>query len=220
MRIAEAVGQVISQTVQQVAKRAAEASQSAFKQTVAQASAQPIIKGIAAGKSIDQIAQESGSTRVKVIAQLVAAGYQVTTTEPKSDNGDVRTTVIRDPSTGRTVTEHYDFQHDNYTTQVKEPGGSQTSSPLRDGLGRKVTTSFDAKTGAVTTRYEDDLGNGAVVESTRLADGTVIQKTTLKDGTTETKVTAPNGSTTKLLPGQDPSRRGADHAQVRVALGT
>ena len=208
MRLAEGVAQVISQTVQQVAKVASDAAKAAFKQSVAHAAAQPVIKGVAAGKSIDRVAGETGSTRLKVIAQLTVAGYDVKVTEPKSDNGDVRMTVIRDPSTGRTVTEYYDFQHDNYTTVVTEPGGAPTSSPLRDGLGRKVTTSFDAKTGGMTTRTEDDLGSGTVVESTRLADGTVIQKTTLKGGTSETMVTAPNGSTAKLVPGQDPTRQG------------
>lgn len=217
MRIAEAVA-AISQTVAQVAKRAAEASAASFKQSVARATAQPIIKGVAAGQSLDR-AGGNGVDRANVVAQLTAAGYTVQITPPTSDNGDVRKTVITDPLTGVTYTEYYDLQHDNYTTEVTEPGSAPTSSPMRDGLGRKVTTSFDAKTGAVTTRTEDDLGTGTVVETTRLADGTVIEKTTLRDGTSQTVVTAPNGSKTNLLPGQVPTRDGTAPILADITAG-
>ncbi|MCR4264818.1 LysM peptidoglycan-binding domain-containing protein [Nitratireductor sp. ZSWI3] len=175
----------------------------------ATAQAEDIFDDIAAGKSIDLIAAERNMTRDQVIAQLEAGGYEVRTTEPTSDNGDVRTTEVEDADAGETVTEYYDFQHGAYYTTVEGDEG-ETSSPLRDERGWTVEETYDAETGINTARYEDDLGSGTVVERTELPNGVVIEETTEADGSTSTVVKTPDGEETTLAEGQDPTREGVD----------
>ncbi|TIO53897.1 MAG: hypothetical protein E5X80_08430 [Mesorhizobium sp.] len=181
---------------------------------------EPILEGLARGKSIDQIVKEHpGWTREQVAAQLRAAGYEVKVTEPQA--GETRVTQVRDPKNGKTVTEYSDFQHGTYYTAVKAPGGEEVSTPVRDGLGRKVTSHRDASTGAITTRYEDDLNlsDGRTVETTRLADGTMVTKTTQRNGATGTVVTTPDGQRTKLAQDQKPTREGAQPILKKIAAG-
>ncbi|WP_292395550.1 hypothetical protein, partial [Mesorhizobium sp.] len=61
-----------------------------------QATASGIVKDITEGKSIDNIAADRRMTREDVLAALKAGGMTVATTDPTSDNGDVRTTRITD----------------------------------------------------------------------------------------------------------------------------
>src|SRR3990170_2792084 len=93
------------------------ASQPAFSSLLQQPGlSEGIFNDLAAGKSTEQVAQERGMTREAVVSTL-AGGNQPVVTQPTSDNGDVRTTVIQDAQ-GRTVTEYYDFQHGTYYTTV------------------------------------------------------------------------------------------------------
>ncbi|PRH89363.1 hypothetical protein C5L14_01885 [Labrys okinawensis] len=183
------------------------------------ADAGAIVKDVQTGKSIDQIATERGLTRDQVLNELKAGGLDIKTTDPKSDNGDVRTTQIRDPRTGQTVTEYYDFQHGSYYTQVKDAKGKETDTPVRDESGQKITTTYDPKTGATTTRREDDLGTGTITQTTRLSNGVTTVKTTGADGKSTTVVTDAKGQTTTLAASQDPTRKGAEGIEKDVAAG-
>ncbi|WP_163266856.1 DUF4781 domain-containing protein [Chelativorans alearense] len=185
--------------------------------TEAQEAAEAILEGVEEGKSIDIIAEEQGKSREEVIAELEAAGYTVETTEPESDNGDVRTTAITDPQGGRTVTEYYDFHHDTYHTGVQEDG-EEALGAVRDARGWKVEEQYDSDTGVTTTRYEDDLGDGTVVEETRLPSGVVIRETTPEDGDTTTVVIS-GGEETQLDPEQDPTKEGSADILEDVIAG-
>ncbi|AZO22752.1 LysM peptidoglycan-binding domain-containing protein [Mesorhizobium sp. M1E.F.Ca.ET.045.02.1.1] len=170
------------------------------------ATARNIVNDVTGGKSIDQIASARGMTREQVIAALRSGGMTVSTTDPTSGNGDVQTTKITDAS-GRTVTQYYDYQHDSYYTSVQQqPNGAATTSPVRDGLGRKETSSYNSDTGAITTRYEDDLGTGTVTERTSLPNGASVETVTPGQGPSlpVTTVTGPDGRKTILAYSQDP----------------
>ncbi|TIO75795.1 LysM peptidoglycan-binding domain-containing protein [Mesorhizobium sp.] len=170
------------------------------------ATARNIVNDVTGGKSMDQIASARGMTREQVIAALRSGGMTVSSTDPTSGNGDVQTTKITDAS-GRTVTQYYDYQHDSYYTSVQQqPNGAATTSPIRDGLGRKETSSYNSDTGAITTRYEDDLGTGTVTERTSLPSGASVETVTPGQGPSlpVTTVTGPDGRKTILAPSQDP----------------
>ncbi|RUU03637.1 LysM peptidoglycan-binding domain-containing protein, partial [Mesorhizobium sp. USDA-HM6] len=170
------------------------------------ATARNIVNDVTGGKSIDQIASARGMTREQVIAALRSGGMTVSTTDPTSGNGDVQTTKITDAS-GRTVTQYYDYQHDSYYTSIQgQPNGATTTTPIRDGLGRKETSNYDPDTGAITTRYEDDLGTGMVTERTSLPNGTSVETVTPGQGPAlpVTTVTGPDGRKTILATSQDP----------------
>ncbi|TIT72492.1 MAG: hypothetical protein E5W56_20530, partial [Mesorhizobium sp.] len=112
----------------------------------AAATARNIVNDVTGGKSIDQIASARHMTREQVIAALRSGGMTVSTTDPTSGNGDVQTTKITDAG-GRTVTQYYDYQHDSYYTSVQaQPNGAATTTPVRDGLGRKETNSYNPDT--------------------------------------------------------------------------
>ncbi|RWA76353.1 MAG: LysM peptidoglycan-binding domain-containing protein [Mesorhizobium sp.] len=178
----------------------------------ATATARNIVNDVTGGKSIDQIASARHMTREQVIAALRSGGMAVSTTDPTSGNGDVQTTKITDAG-GRTVTQYYDYQHDSYYTSVQaQPNGAVTNSPTRDGLGRKETSTYNSDTGAITTRYEDDLGTGTVTEQTSLPNGASVETVTPGAGPSlpVTTVTGPDGSKTILKPSQDP---GGDSTQ-------
>ncbi|TWG99553.1 uncharacterized protein DUF4781 [Mesorhizobium sp. J18] len=170
-----------------------------------QAAADSVVEDVEAGKSIDAIANEQGKTREDVIAELEAAGYTVETTDPESDNGDVRTTKIVDPQSGRTVTEYYDFHHGAYHTSVEE-NGEEVAGPVRDERGWKMEEEYDPETGLTTTRYENDLGNGTVEVVEELPSGATLRKTTT-DGETTTTVTV-DGEEVTLAEGQEPTKEG------------
>ncbi|WFP65767.1 MULTISPECIES: LysM peptidoglycan-binding domain-containing protein [unclassified Mesorhizobium] len=166
--------------------------------------ARDIVNDVTGGKSIEQIASDRHLTREQVIAALRSGGMIVS--DSSAPNGDTQTTKITDAS-GRTVTQFYDYQHDSYYATVQEqPGGATTTSPIRDGLGRKETTSYNSDTGAITTRYEDDLGTGTVTERTSLPDGASVETVTPGAGPSlpMTTVTGPDGRKTILAPSQDP----------------
>ncbi|MDX8502199.1 LysM peptidoglycan-binding domain-containing protein [Mesorhizobium sp. VK4C] len=185
------------------------------------ATARNIVNDVTGGKSIDQIASARGMTRDQVIAALRSGGLTVSTTDPTSGNGDVQTTKITDTS-GRTVTQYYDYQHDSYYTSVQQqPNGATTTTPIRDGLGRKETSSYNSDTGAITTRYEDDLGTGTVTERTSLPNGTSVETVTPGAGPSlpVTTVTGPDGSKTILKPSQDPGGTSTQNIKNGLADG-
>ncbi|MDX8534187.1 LysM peptidoglycan-binding domain-containing protein [Mesorhizobium sp. VK25A] len=178
--------------------------------------ARDIVNDVTGGKSIDQIASDRHMTREQVIAALRSGG--MTVSDSSTSNGDTQTTKITDAS-GRTVTQFYDYQHDSYYATVQEqPGGATTTSPTRDGLGRKETTSYNSDTGAITTRYEDDLGTGTVTERTSLPNGASVETVTPGAGPSlpVTTVTGPDGRKTILAPAQDPG--GSDTPDIRQGL--
>lgn len=166
-----------------------------------EAKANGIFEDLAAGKSLDRSLEEAGfKNPADGIRWLQSHGYPVTPTE--SENGDSRTTVISGKD-GRTFTEYYDFHNGSYYIGVKDvPGGKETTTPVRDGLGRKVTKDYDPETGTATERYEDDLGNGDVLVYVTQRDGTVAETRIGKDGKSETIVTMPDGKKVKLAPEQ------------------
>lgn len=173
------------------------------------ATARGIVDEAVRGKSIDQIAAARGMRPDQVIDALRSGHMDVSV----SSNGDVGTTSIKD-STGRTVTQYYDYQHDSYYTSVQEKtGGPATSTPVRDGLGRKETSSYNSDTGAVTTRYEDDLGTGTVTERTSMPNGASVETVTPRGGPSipVTTVTGPDGTKTTLAPKQKP---GGDSTRI------
>ncbi|RVD29958.1 LysM domain-containing protein, partial [Mesorhizobium sp. M4B.F.Ca.ET.017.02.2.1] len=183
--------------------------------------ARNIVNDVTGGKSIDQIASARGMTREQVIAALRSGGMTVSTTDPTSGNGDVQTTKITDGS-GRTVTQYYDYQHDSYYTSVQaQPNGAATTTPVRDGLGRKETSSYNPDTGAITTRYEDDLGTGTVTERTSMPNGTSVETVTPGAGPSlpVTTVTGPDGRKTILAASQDPGGASTHNIKQDLADG-
>ncbi len=97
--------------------------------------ANDILKDVDAGKSVDNIAKEKGMSPEEVVAALNAGGMKATT----SSNGETRTTVITDwrpagPSRKTRITTTADI-----TPKWSRADGQTTSSPIRDGLGRKET---------------------------------------------------------------------------------
>jgi len=179
--------------------------------------AQNIVSDVTGGKSIDQIATDRGMTRDQVLAALRSGGMTVSTAE--SEVGVA--TEITD-ATGRTVTEHYDYEHGNYYAEIQDtPNGAATTTPIRDGLGRKETTSYNSETGAITTRYEDDLGNGTITERTSLPNRTTIETVTPAGGPAlpVTTVTGPNGQDVVLDVSQDPGGATTQGIQDDLADG-
>ncbi|TSE02890.1 LysM peptidoglycan-binding domain-containing protein [Mesorhizobium intechi] len=182
----------------------------------AASTARDIVKDVTGGKSIDQIASDRHMTREQVTTALRSGG--MTVSDSSAPSGDTQTTKITDAD-GRTVTQFYDYQHDSYYATVQDkPGGATITSPIRDGLGRKETTSYNSDTGAVTTRYEDDLGTGTVTERTSLPNGASVETVTPGAGPSlpVTTVTGPDGRKTILAPAQDPN--GADTSDIRKGL--
>jgi hypothetical protein len=154
--------------------------------------ANDILEEIDGGKSIDNIADERDMTPEEVVAALNAG--EMTATAYEHANGDTRTVVINDGS-GRTITENQDYHHGGYYTEVTGPDGQATSSPIRDDLGRKETTSVDPETGAITTRHVADLGDGAVTERTSNPQTGITTTThTAADGTVTVDKALPNGA--------------------------
>ncbi|MCF6114397.1 LysM peptidoglycan-binding domain-containing protein, partial [Mesorhizobium muleiense] len=202
--------------------------------------ANDILKAIDGGKSIDNIAAEQGLAPEDVVAALNAGGMTAVATEHA--NGDTRTVVIT--AGDRTITENQDYQHGGYYTQETSPDMQATSSPIRDDLGRKETTSVDAQTGAITTTLVDDLGDGAVTERTTnpqtrettttetSGDGAVTVTSNLPNGSTVqtvtpaggpalpvTTVTAPGGEVTTLAQSQAADGSGVPAIEEQLAAG-
>lgn len=195
------------------------------KDPAADKTAHSIIDDVKKGKSIEKIASERGMTNEQVLAAIRAGNnLEVTVTDPTSNNGDVRTTVIKDtsdPKNQKTVTLYYDYQHDTYYAAVQDGSAAPTETPLRDGLGRKQTSSHDSETGAITTRYEDDLGSGTTTERTSMPNGASVETVTPKGGPAlpVTTVTGPDGKKTVLAPTQDPGGTTTKGIQDDLAAG-
>ncbi|RWM80980.1 MAG: LysM peptidoglycan-binding domain-containing protein [Mesorhizobium sp.] len=202
--------------------------------------ANDILKAIDGGKSIDNIAAEQRVAPEDVVAALNAGGMTAVATEHA--NGDTRMVVIT--AGDRTITENQDYQHGGYYTQETGPDMQATSSPIRDNLGRKETTSVDAQTGAITTTLVDDLGDGAVTERTtnpqtrettttetsgngavtvtsNLPNGSTLQTVTPAGGPAlpVTTVTAPGGEVTTLAQSQTADGSGVPLIQEQLAAG-
>ncbi|RZS77381.1 hypothetical protein EV217_4742 [Phyllobacterium myrsinacearum] len=108
----------------------------------------PILADVQAGKSIDEIAGDRGISRPDVIRQMEAAGLELETTDPTSDNGDVRTIRIIDCKTGGVIATHYeDFQH----------GG--TSATITNAEGKEIDVSASKGTGSIAQRPFMPQGN-------------------------------------------------------------
>ncbi|RWK98488.1 MAG: LysM peptidoglycan-binding domain-containing protein [Mesorhizobium sp.] len=202
--------------------------------------ANDILKAIDGGKSIDNIAAEQRVAPEDVVAALNAGGMTAVATEHA--NGDTRTVVIT--AGNRTITENQDYQHGGYYTQETGLDMQAKSSPIRDDLGRKETTSVDAQTGAITTTLVDDLGDGAVTERTtnpqtrettttettgngavtvtsNLPNGSTVQTVTPAGGPAlpVTTVTAPDGEVTTLAQSQTADGSGVAAIEEQLAAG-
>ncbi|TIM90792.1 MAG: LysM peptidoglycan-binding domain-containing protein [Mesorhizobium sp.] len=161
------------------------------------ATANDILNAIEGGKSIDNIAHERNMSPEQVVAALNVGKMTATATEHA--NGDTRTVMIKDGN-GRTITENQDYHHGGYYTEVTGRDGQTTSSPIRDDLGRKETTSVDAATGAITTKFVDDLGDGSVTERTTNPQTRITTTTeTNGDGAVTVTKNLPNGSTVETV---------------------
>lgn len=195
------------------------------KDPAADTTAHSIIDDVTKGKSIDKIASERGMTTEQVLAAIRAGNnLEVTVTDPTGKNGDVQTTVIKDtsdPKNHKTVTLYYDYQHDTYYAVMQDGSAAPTETPLRDGLGRKQTSSYDSETGAITTRYEDDLGSGTKTERTSMPNGASVETVTPNGGPAlpVTTVTGPDGKKTVLAPTQDPGGATTKGIQDDLAAG-
>lgn len=176
--------------------------------------AKDIANDVAGGKSIPNIAAERKMSVEQVHNLLNQNGLTVTKTDPTGNNGDVQTTKIVDG--GRTITQYYDYQHDTYYSEVTAGPGT-TTTPVRDGAGRKQTSSYDDKTKTITTTYVDDMGSGDTTVRVSKPNGATIQTVTPGPGPAEPfqpvkagpvlpvrEVTSPDGSKTELAPSQKP----------------
>ena len=182
-----------------------DAQQRQAEQAEAATTAASIAEEVEAGKSLDLVAEERGLTRDGVIAELEAAGYEVETTGTARNGSDPRVTTIEDPQGGRTITETE--RYDGSYEITVAANGETTTSPTRDERGWTVEVDYDPETGAMTTRYEDDLGDGTVEVVTELPNGVVIEETTPKDGETTTVVIV-DGKETELAADQSITAEG------------
>lgn len=182
--------------------------------------AQGLADEIAEGKGLDLVGDDELS-REDVVERLEAGGYEVESAEWGLAGDNVTRTTITDPGTGETIHEYYDHDTDRYWIEVTgEDGETLSQSPVRDDEGRKVTVSEDEESGERSTRLEDDLGDGSVVEITELTGSDVVTITTTdSDGNSETVVVAEDGTRTTLDPEQDTSRGGVDEIVDGVANG-
>ncbi|MER9231646.1 LysM peptidoglycan-binding domain-containing protein [Mesorhizobium sp. M0622] len=149
------------------------------------ATTQGIKDDLADGKSIEQIAQERGLTNEQVIAELNAAGYQVTTREPTSDNGDVQSVEVVDPHTGDKTVYYHDYQHDERTvvttsdgkeTTVSEDGNGRTRNSVRNTeTGETTTTIVDPKAGTETTIVTDKDGRVTTTTTEEINGGEPVE---------------------------------------------
>ncbi len=182
--------------------------------------AEDLAEEITEGKGLN-LFHDSEMNREEVIEQLEAGGYEVESSEWGLAGDNVTRTTITDPETGETIHEYYDHDTDRYWVEVTgEDGETLSQSPLRDDEGRKFTVSEDEESGERTTRLEDDLGDGSVVEITELPGSDVVTITTTdSDGNSETVVVAEDGTQTTLDPEQETTREGIDDIAEDVSEG-
>lgn len=137
-----------------------------------------IKEDLAAGDSIDRIAEVQGVSSDEVRAEMAVAGLTVTK-ETGPEGSDVQTTTIKDANTGENITYYNDFQHDMKTTVVVKNGkeirtsrdgfGRTTHSETNLGTGEEKTHSFDPKTNTTTDTVID--AEGRRTETVTVADG-------------------------------------------------
>jgi uncharacterized protein (DUF433 family) len=133
---------------------------------------------LAEGKSIEEIAEAGNLTPEQVIAELNAAGLEVT---QGGDPGETLQIVVTDPHTGNTVTYNNDYQHGSTSVTTVE-GNTETTDTV-DGNGRTSHTERNTETGEQTTTIVDPTNNTettiAVDEDGRRTE-TIVE--TLNDG--------------------------------------
>ncbi|WP_274425126.1 LysM peptidoglycan-binding domain-containing protein [Chelativorans sp. YIM 93263] len=183
-----------------------------------QETADAILEDIEAGHSIDAVAEDQDLSRDEVAEALESDGYSVETAEPESGDDGVHTTEITDPDGERTVTEYHDQSDGTYHTGIQEEGSEEELSSVRDERGWKVEEEHDSETGVTTTRYEDDLDSGTVVEERELPSGVVVRETTPEDGETTTVVIS-DGEETELAADQDTTKGGTANILDDVVEG-
>jgi len=174
------------------------------------------------GKSIEQIAADRKLKVSDVTAAIDAAGLQVKTTDPVSNNGDVKTTEIIDKSTSKVVATFYDdYQHGGTTSKVTDADGKEVTQ-TQFGDGSSSRTVNDTKKGETTTRVEDPKA-GKVTETTIDADKRLTQTITEKNGdeTRKTEKLSFNGYELTTAPdGSSVLVRQADGIQLAMKPGT
>ncbi|CAH2395248.1 hypothetical protein MES4922_120046 [Mesorhizobium ventifaucium] len=133
---------------------------------------------LAAGKSIDEIAEASNLTPEQVIAEMNAAGLEVT---QGGDLGETLQIVVTDPNTGRTATYNNDYQHGSRSATTTE--GSTETTSMVDGNGVTTQTERNTETGEQTTTIVDPVNNTEtkiVVDKDGRRTETIVE--TLSDG--------------------------------------
>ena len=138
------------------------------------------IEGIAAGRSIEQIAADRKLTSYQVINEAAQAGVSITTRAPTSDNGDVMTTTLKDGEAE--VTYHHDLQHDQIQARATladdtAPGGERVVEMSRDSSGR-IHQQVKDKTSGKTITQIDDHEAGTRTKIVVRDDGTRVETTT------------------------------------------
>ncbi|WP_161629049.1 scabin-related ADP-ribosyltransferase [Litchfieldella anticariensis] len=131
--------------------------------------AEDVIEDVTQGQSLDEVAESRGMSRGQLIAQLEAAGFDVTTIKPSSDNGDVEGVEIR---------------------QTPADEGAES--------GKLIVGSYDDHHhDARTIRYTDADGNK--IRRVEYADGEISESVTDTEGTETTTVTKPDGTVVETV---------------------
>lgn len=174
------------------------------------------------GKTIEQIAAERKLKTADVTSGLETAGLQIKTTDPTSNNGDVKTTEIIDKATSKVVATHYeDLQHGGTTSKITDADGKEvTQSQYGDGTSSRTVN--DTKKGETTTRVEDPK-TGKVTETVVNNEKRVKETTTEKVGneTRKTEKLSFNGYTLTTAPdGTATLVREADGIQIAIKPNT
>lgn len=182
--------------------------------------AEELAEQISEGRGLDLL-EETDLSRAEAIEQLEAGGYEVESSDWGLGGDNITRTTITDPESGETIHEYYDHDTDRYWIEVTDADGEElSSSGVRDEEGRKVTVSEDEETGGTTTRTEDDLGDGSIVETTVLPDSDVVTVRTVdEDGNSWTVVIAEDGTQTVLEPEQETTRDGVEEIVNGVTDG-
>lgn len=140
------------------------------------ATTQGIQKDLADGKSIDQIAQDRHLSKDQVIAELQAAGYQVTNTEPPRGNG-VQTVELNNPHTKEKTV--YVHNRQSGERKVVTTKGDVETTVGRDGNGNTTNITRNIKTNEKTEIVVDGK-TGTEVKTVTDKDGRVTKTTTEK----------------------------------------
>lgn len=109
------------------------------------------------GKSVTDMAKATGMTEAQVLEALKAEGVQVQVTAPTSDNGDVETRIIYDPTTNKVVVEHHDWQHDTTQRQVIDDGSKFTVRQFDPDTKQYVMVTVTGGTGYLQKLADQQL---------------------------------------------------------------